>query len=129
MATEGIFRRTEGLPERQGAVTAAAYKQRWDQHKARHQEPPTGPRGGHRLLLQDSRTGTKHCPSCPRSTRREASPGRPASRGAGCCHAVLRVRKGCCTRTAHIKGANSQHTLRKEKASKPKASTWFWKRR
>ena len=68
MATEGIFRRTEGLPERQGAVTAAAYKQRWNQHKS---TPP-----GH--LLQDPEVGT----GCCYRTREQAPNTAPAVLGA-----------------------------------------------
>ena len=129
MTTEGIFRRTEGLPERQGAITAAAHEERGGTN-VRAAFPVSTPPGH---LLQDPEVGT----GCRYRTREQAPNTAPAvlgargerpppgdlQAGAGAAHAVLRVCKGCCAHTAHIKGANSQHTLRKEKASKAKAGT------
>ena len=57
MATGGIFRRTEGLPERQGAVTAAAYKERGGANIRAAFSVSTPP--GH--LLQDPEGGTGCC--------------------------------------------------------------------
>ena len=57
MATGGIFRRTEGLPERQGAVTVAAYKERGGANIRASFSVSTPP--GH--LLQDPEGGTGCC--------------------------------------------------------------------